>query len=156
MGLMRWDTPGTPLSNTSSCSTHLLETWHQWVPVPAPHTPGTAEPWAQAHLQHTAHPLEAVLLRGIRPLLRHQHDPVVMEHRHGEHCDPGGGEEAMTTQHDRVQTLHPMRHKLRWGWRDSWSTECKKEPNLLQCGKMSFHSQSRQDLGTGKNGAHTP
>lgn len=38
----------------------------------------------------------------------------------------GGGTEAMTTQHDRVQTLHPMRHKLRWGWRETWSTECKR------------------------------
>lgn len=42
----------------------------------------------RAYLQHAAHPLEAVLLGGVRPLLRHQHHPVVMQHRHREHGDP--------------------------------------------------------------------
>ena len=41
------------------------------------------------HLQHAAHPLEAVLLGGVRPLLRHHHDPLIVEHGHGKHRYPG-------------------------------------------------------------------
>lgn len=56
-------------------------------------------PWVCAHLQHSAHPLETVLLGGVGPLLGHQDDPVVIQHRHGEHRDPGGG----TRTHDHPQ-----------------------------------------------------
>lgn len=45
---------------------------------------------AWAHLQHAAHPLEAVLLGGVRPLLGHKHDPVIVQHCHREHGNPGG------------------------------------------------------------------
>lgn len=51
-----------------------------------------------AHLQHAAHPLEAVLLRRVWPLLGHQHDPVIVQHRHGEHGDPGRMRTKMTPQ----------------------------------------------------------
>ena len=42
------------------------------------------------YLQHAAHPLEAVLLRGVGSLLGHHHDPLVPQHRHGEHGYPAG------------------------------------------------------------------
>lgn len=44
------------------------------------------------YLQHAAHPLEAVLLRGVGPLLGHHHDPLVPQHRHGEDRYPAGTE----------------------------------------------------------------
>lgn len=37
------------------------------------------------YLEHPAHPLEAVLLRGVRPLLGHNHYPLVVQDGHGEH-----------------------------------------------------------------------
>lgn len=40
------------------------------------------------HLQDAAHPLEAVFLGGVGPLLRHHHDPLVAQHRHRKHSDP--------------------------------------------------------------------
>lgn len=40
------------------------------------------------YLQHAAHPLEAVLLGGVGPLLRHDDDPLIMKHRDGEHRYP--------------------------------------------------------------------
>ena len=118
VGLARWDTPPAA---AHICCRHGTTRAQCLL-----HTPGPAELWAHTHLQHAAHPLEAVLLRGVRPLLRHQHDPVIMEHCHGEHGDPGGGREAMTTRHDWVRTPHPTRWKLQWGWRETWSTECKR------------------------------
>lgn len=42
------------------------------------------------YLQHAAHPLEAVLLGGVGPLLGHHHDPLVPQHRHREHRYPAG------------------------------------------------------------------
>lgn len=125
VGLTRWDTP-EPLWATPPATVHIC--WKHGTSGSQflLHTPGPVEPWAHAHLQHAAHPLEAVLLGGVRPLLCHQHNPVVMEHCHGEHCNPGGGREAMTTQHDRARILHPMRWKLWWGWRETWSTEHKR------------------------------
>ena len=41
------------------------------------------------YLQHSAHPLEAVLLCRVRSLLRHHHHPLIVENRDGEHGDPG-------------------------------------------------------------------
>lgn len=43
------------------------------------------------HLQDAAHPLEAVFLRGIRPLLCHDNDPLVMQHTHRKHGYPEKG-----------------------------------------------------------------
>lgn len=48
------------------------------------------------YLQHPAHPLEAVLLRGVGPLLGHHHDALVSQHRHGEHGDPAETENRNT------------------------------------------------------------
>lgn len=41
------------------------------------------------YLQYSTHPLEAVLLTGVGPLLCHNHDPLIIKHRHWEHSDPG-------------------------------------------------------------------
>lgn len=125
MGLMRSDTP-EPLWATPPAAAHIAGTWHQWVPSSCSTPRGRRNRGPRPTCSTRLIPLEAVLLRGIRPLLRHQHDPVVMEHRPRRTLRSWGRKEAMTTQHDRVQTLHPMRHKLRWGWRDSWSTECRR------------------------------
>lgn len=43
------------------------------------------------HLQDAAHPLEAVFLRGVRPLLGHDNDPLVVQHGHRKHGYPGKG-----------------------------------------------------------------
>lgn len=40
-------------------------------------------------LEDTAHPLEAVFLWGVWPLLCHHDDPLVVQYRHRKHCDPG-------------------------------------------------------------------
>lgn len=40
-------------------------------------------------LEDTAHPLEAVFLWGVWPLLCHYDDPLVVQYRHRKHCDPG-------------------------------------------------------------------
>lgn len=36
----------------------------------------------KGYLEHPAHPLEAVLLRGVGPLLSHDHYPLVMQNGH--------------------------------------------------------------------------
>lgn len=43
---------------------------------------------ADAYLKHPAHPLEAVLFAGIWPLLRHNHNPLIVEHCDWKHSDP--------------------------------------------------------------------
>lgn len=43
------------------------------------------------YLQDAAHPLEAVFLRGVRPLLCHDNDPLVVQHGHRKHSYPGKG-----------------------------------------------------------------
>lgn len=40
------------------------------------------------YLQNSTHPLEAVLLTSIRPLLCHNHYPLIIKHRHWEHSNP--------------------------------------------------------------------
>lgn len=42
----------------------------------------------KVHLQNSAHPLKAVLLSGVRSLLCHDHDPLIVQHRDGEHGYP--------------------------------------------------------------------
>lgn len=42
------------------------------------------------YLQHAAHPLEAILLGGVGPLLSHHHDPLVPQHCYREHRYPAG------------------------------------------------------------------
>lgn len=52
---------------------------------------GREGPWpGKSYLKHPAHPLEAVLLRGVRPLLGHDHYPLVMQDGHREHGYPVG------------------------------------------------------------------
>ena len=60
------------------------------------------------YLENTAHPLEAVLLRGIRPLLCHHHNPLIMEHRHREHRYPGTQQNTgiTTTMADQIGRAH--------------------------------------------------
>lgn len=53
------------------------------------------------YLQHTAHPLEAVFLRGVRSLLGHHHDPLVPQHCHRKHGYPAGAT-TVKRQHDQV------------------------------------------------------
>lgn len=55
--------------------------------------------WEEIYLQDAAHPLEAVLLRGVGSLLGHHHDPLVPQHRHREHRYPAGTEGRNITQH---------------------------------------------------------
>lgn len=43
---------------------------------------------AASYLQDATHPLEAVFLGGVRPLLGHHHDPLVPQDGHGEHGYP--------------------------------------------------------------------
>ncbi len=40
------------------------------------------------YLQHTTHPLEAVLLRGIWSLFCHHNNAFIMQHRYRENCNP--------------------------------------------------------------------
>ncbi len=42
----------------------------------------------RVYLQNSAHPLEAVFLGGVGPLLCHDHDPLIVKHSDGEHCYP--------------------------------------------------------------------
>lgn len=48
-------------------------------------TPDTAQ--SGAHLQHTAHPLEAIFFRCIGPLFCHHHNALVIKHRHRKHSN---------------------------------------------------------------------
>lgn len=48
------------------------------------------------YLKHPAHPLEAVLLAGIGPLLCHNYNPLIIEHRDWKHSDPDTHEDTQT------------------------------------------------------------
>ena len=48
-------------------------------------SPGEGLGAGVSYLQHPAHPLEAVLLCGVWPLLSHDHDPLVMQDGHRKH-----------------------------------------------------------------------
>lgn len=61
-----------------------------------------------AYLQNSAHPLEAVFLGGVGPLLRHDHDPLIVKHGDGEHRYP----EAQTHGVSMLLSLAPY-HELR-------------------------------------------
>lgn len=62
------------------------------------------------HLKDTAHPLEAVFLRGVWSLLCHNNNPLIMKHRHRKHSYPG---------------THIIKHCYRWSTRFSDKTVCR-------------------------------
>lgn len=61
----------------------------------------------EGNLQHAAHPLEAVLLCGVGPLLCHDHNPLVVQHSHREHGYPAGTQEHGEPAPDAHAALPP-------------------------------------------------
>lgn len=77
----------------------LIEYWHE----------ATLKVYV-IYLQYSTHPLEAVLLTGVGPLLCHNHDPLIIKHRHWEHSDPGG----MTTEKWGLTHTHTCWNSTQW------------------------------------------
>lgn len=52
------------------------------------------------YLQYTAHPLEAVLFCGVRPLLGYDHNSLIVQDRHRKYCYPEDGDTERRYQTD--------------------------------------------------------
>lgn len=111
MGLTRWDTPRNPLSNTSSCSTFA----GNMAPV-GPSSCSTPQGRSRG-----PRPTCSTRLIHWKLSSSEASDAAPPPARSGHHGAPSpntailGEEGKPMTTHDRVQTLHPMRHKLWWG-----------------------------------------
>ena len=79
------------------------------------------------YLQYSTHPLEAVLLTGVRPLLCHNHYPLIIKHRHREHSNPAGTttKKLALTHRERLQDVFSYRG-IYWSWkRPCLTSPCK-------------------------------